>query len=365
MDIVVLDGGTTNPGDLSWAPLEALGRVTVYDSTPADCVVRSRAGRGSAHRQPASMLNRAVLDALPKLRYIGTLATGYNTIDVRAAREKGVTVCNVPLYCVETVAQLTLALLLALCCRVEQLSAVTRSGGWNDAVEATHTTAPILELSGKTLGILGFGNIGRAVAQLGLALGMRVLVHSRTQRTLPAGCTWCGFETLFETADVVSLHCPLTDETRGIVSASVLARMKPTALLINTARGALVDENAPCGCAQQRPSGRRRARRDGRGAAAPGPPAAHRQKLPDHAAHRMGFPRSPPAADRRRRRQSARVSCRAAGQRRFLTGRPCGFPPFDFFPQKRAKGEKNSRLLLSFGEEVVLKSRGKSLPQSS
>lgn len=243
MDIVVLDGGTTNPGDLSWAPLEALGRVTVYDSTPADCVVK-RARDAEALIVNRIVLNRAVLDALPKLRYIGTLATGYNTIDVRAAREKGVTVCNVPLYCVETVAQLTLALLLALCCRVEQLSAVTRSGGWNDAVEATHTTAPILELSGKTLGILGFGNIGRAVAQLGLALGMRVLVHSRTQRALPAGCTWCGFETLFETADVVSLHCPLTDETRGIVGASVLARMKPTALLINTARGALVDENA-------------------------------------------------------------------------------------------------------------------------
>lgn len=243
MDIVVLDGGTTNPGDLSWAPLEALGRVTVYDSTPADCVVK-RAQDAEALIVNRIVLNRAVLDALPKLRYIGTLATGYNTIDVRAAREKGVTVCNVPLYCVETVAQLTLALLLALCNRVEHLSAVTRSGGWNDAVEATHTTAPILELSGKTLGILGFGNIGRAVAQLGLALGMRVLVHSRTQRALPAGCTWCGFETLFETADVVSLHCPLTDETRGIVGASVLARMKPTALLINTARGALVDENA-------------------------------------------------------------------------------------------------------------------------
>ena len=243
MDIVVLDGGTTNPGDLSWAPLEALGRVTVYDSTPADCVVKC-ARDAEALIVNRIVLNRAVLDALPKLRYIGTLATGYNTIDVRAAREKGVTVCNVPLYCVETVAQPTFALLLALCCRVEHLSAVTRSGGWNDAVEATHTTAPILELSGKTLGILGFGNIGRAVAQLGLALGMRVLAHSRTQRALPTGCTWCSFETLFETADVVSLHCPLTDETRGIVGASVLARMKPTALLINTARGALVDENA-------------------------------------------------------------------------------------------------------------------------
>ena len=149
MDIVVLDGGTTNPDDLSWAPLEALGRVTVYDSTPADCVVK-RARDAEALIVNRIVLNRAVLDALPKLRYIGTLATGYNTIDVRAAREKGVTVCNVPLYCVETVAQLTFALLLALCCRVEHLSAVTRSGGWNDAVEATHTTAPILELSGKT-----------------------------------------------------------------------------------------------------------------------------------------------------------------------------------------------------------------------
>ncbi len=327
MDIVVLDGGTTNPGDLSWAPLEALGRVTVYDSTPADCVVK-RAQDAEALIVNRIVLNRAVLDALPKLRYIGTLATGYNTIDVRAAREKGVTVCNVPLYCVETVAQLTFALLLALCNRVEQLSAVTRSGGWNDAVEATHTTAPILELSGKTLGILGFGNIGRAVAQLGLALGMRVLVHSRTQRALPAGCTWCGFETLFETADVVSLALP-PDRRNARHRRRIGARAHEAhrAAHQHGARGAR-GRKRPCGCAQQRPSGRRRARRDGRGAAARGPPAAHRQKLPDHAAHRMGFPRSPPAADRRRRRQSARLSCRAAESTSFPDGPVLRFPAF-------------------------------------
>ncbi len=243
MNIVVLDGGTTNPGDVSWAPLEALGDVTVYGETPAANVVE-RAKDADAILVNRIVLSRAVLDALPKLRYIGTLATGFNTIDVRAAREKGIVVCNVPLYCVETVAQLTFALLLHLCNHVQTLSDTTRAGGWNDAIRATHTTLPILELSGKALGIVGFGHIGRTVAQLGRTLGMRVLVYSRTRRELPAGYTWCDFETLFATADVVSLHCPLNDETRGMVSADVLAHMKPTALLLNTARGALVDEIA-------------------------------------------------------------------------------------------------------------------------
>ena len=243
MNIVVLDGGTTNPGDISWAPLEALGSVTVYGDTPAECLAE-RAKDAEAVIVNRAVLSRTVLEALPRLRYIGTLATGFNTIDVRAARERGVTVCNVPLYCAETVAQFTISLLLALCCRVERLSNMTRAGGWSDAVETAHTALPVLELTGKTLGVLGFGSIGSAVARVAAALGMRVLVHSRTRRTLPPGCTWCGFETLFAESDVVSLHCPLNDETRGIVSADVLARMKPTALLLNTARGALVDEAA-------------------------------------------------------------------------------------------------------------------------
>lgn len=243
MKIVILDGGTTNPGDVSWAPLTAIGEVTAYDSTPTELVIE-RAKDAEAVIMNRIVMSRAVMDALPKLRYIGALATGYNTIDVEAAREKGITVCNVPFYCVETVAQQTFALLLELCNHTGAISAVTRAGGWNDAITMSHSSHALFELYGKTLGIFGFGNIGQTVAKLGLALGMHVIVNSRTKRALPEGCTWVDFETLFRTADVVSLHCPLNDGTRGIVHADVLAWMKPTAFLINTARGAVLDEHA-------------------------------------------------------------------------------------------------------------------------
>lgn len=243
MHIVILDGGTTNPGDVSWAPLEAFGSVTVYDTTAPE-LVTARAQDAEAVILNRIVMSRSVLDALPKLRYIGTLSTGVNTIDLTAAREKGITVCNVPLYCAETVAQQTFALLLALCNPVQKLNDAIQSGGWDSAVSMSHGTCPMFELHGKTLGILGFGNIGHAVARLGLAFGMRVLVHSRTRQPLPAGCTWVDFNALFERSDVVSLHCPLTDRTCGIVNAEALARMKPTAFLLNTARGAVIDENA-------------------------------------------------------------------------------------------------------------------------
>lgn len=243
MKIVILDGGTTNPGDVSWAPIEAIGDVTAYDATPASLVVE-RARDAEAVIMNRIVMSREVMNALPKLHYIGTLATGYNTIDVSAAREKGITVCNVPFYCVETVAQQTFALLLELCNHTGAISDVTRAGGWNDGITMSYTSHALFELHGKTLGIFGFGNIGQAVAKLGLALGMHVIVHSRTKRALPEGCEWVDFETLFRTADVVSLHCPLNDGTRGIVNAEVLAWMKPTALLLNTARGAVLDEAA-------------------------------------------------------------------------------------------------------------------------
>ena len=243
MKIVILDGGTTNPGDVSWAPLTAIGEVTAYDSTPAELVIE-RAKDAEAVIMNRIVMSRAVMDALPKLRYIGALATGYNTIDVEAAREKGITVCNVPFYCVETVAQQTFALLLELCNHTGAISGATRAGAWNDAITMSHSSHALFELYGKTLGIFGFGNIGQTVAKLGLALGMHVIVNSRTKRALPEGCTWVDFETLFRTADVVSLHCPLNDGTRGIVHADVLAWMKPTAFLINTARGAVLDEHA-------------------------------------------------------------------------------------------------------------------------
>ena len=241
--IVILDGGTTNPGDVSWAPLEAIGHVTAYDNTPAELVIE-RAKDADAVIMNRIVMSREVMSSLPKLRFIGALATGFNTIDVAAAREKGITVCNVPFYCVETVAQQALALLLELCNHTAAISDTTLTGGWNDGIRMSYTTHALFELTGKTLGVFGFGNIGRTVANIGLALGMKVIVNSRTKKELPAGCMWVDFDTLFREADVVSLHCPLNDATRGIVSREVLATMKPTALLINTARGAVLDEQA-------------------------------------------------------------------------------------------------------------------------
>lgn len=241
--IVILDGGTTNPGDVSWAPLETIGHVTAYDNTPAELVIE-RAKDADAVIMNRIVMSREVMSALPKLRFIGALATGFNTIDVAAAREKGITVCNVPLYCVETVAQQAFSLLLELCSHTAAISSTTLAGRWNDGIRMSYTTHALFELTGKTLGVFGFGNIGRTVANIGLALGMKVIVNSRTKKELPAGCTWVDFDTLFREADVVSLHCPLNDATRGIVSREVLAAMKPTALLINTARGAVLDEQA-------------------------------------------------------------------------------------------------------------------------
>lgn len=243
MNIVVLDGGTTNPGDLSWAPLERLGCLSVYGETPSDQVVER------LKNAQAVILNRIVLgreefSQLPELRYIGTLATGYNTIDTQAAREFGITVCNVPHYCETAVAQHALSLLLCLCNKVQRSSDLTKSGCWDQAVEESHRSLLPVELSGKNLGLVGFGSTGRRMAGLGLALGMNVLLYSRTQKPAPDGCRWVDLETLFRESDVLSLHCPLTEETRKLVNKERLALMKPKAFLINTARGAVVDEKA-------------------------------------------------------------------------------------------------------------------------
>ncbi len=241
MKIVILDGGTTNPGDISWEPIEKLGEVTAYDSTPAELVIE-RAKDAEAVIMNRIVMSREVMEQLPKLKYIGTLATGFNTIDTVAAKEMGITVCNVPFYCVETVAQLAFALLLALCNQVETHSAVTRAGGWEESIKMSYSTHPIFELVGKTLGIVGYGNIGRTVANLGRALGMKVLVYSRSKKELPEGDLQVDLPTLFAESDVVSLHCALNDETRGMVDRKLLRTMKKTAFIINTARGALINE---------------------------------------------------------------------------------------------------------------------------
>lgn len=243
MNIVVLDGGTTNPGDLSWEPLERLGNLTVYHETPSQLVLE-RLQNAQAVILNRNVLGREEFSQLPQLRYVGTLATGYNTIDTQAAREFGITVCNVPHYCETSVAQHALALLLCLCNKVQRSSDLTRAGHWTQAVEESHQSLLPVELAGKTLGLVGFGSTGQRMAQLGLALGMEVLLYSRTQKPAPESCRWVDLETLFRESDVVSLHCPLTEETRGLVSRERLAMMKPTAFLINTARGAVVDESA-------------------------------------------------------------------------------------------------------------------------
>ena len=162
MHIVILDGGSTNPGDVSWAPLRALGSVTVYDSTKPEEIVE-RAKDAEAVILNRNVISREIMQKLPKLRFIGLLATGYNTVDVKAAGELGITVCNVPLYCVETVAQQAFALLLELCNHTEKISAATRGGDWDKARTMSHSTHPLFELYGKTLGIVGFGHIGQTV----------------------------------------------------------------------------------------------------------------------------------------------------------------------------------------------------------
>ena len=240
--LVILDAYATNPGDLSWTPVEALADCTVHDRTsPSDVLARVRDA-------DAVMLNKAVLNAqtitrAPNLKYVGILATGCNTIDLAAARARSLVVCNVPGYSTDSVAQHTFALLLELTNQVALHSTDARSGGWSRNPDYCYWLTPQVELAGLTLGVVGFGQIGQAVARIALAFGMRVLAHRRdTTRPAPAGVEYAGLDRLFSESDVVSLHCPLTPETSGLVNAARLSQMKPSAFLINASRGPLVVE---------------------------------------------------------------------------------------------------------------------------
>ena len=244
MNIVVVDGHTLNPGDLSWEELKALGSCVIYErSTPAE--VLKRAVDAQILITNKAPLGREQIRALPRLRYIGVTATGYNIIDVAAAREQGIIVTNVPAYGTRSVAQHTFALLLELTQHAGHHSQRVRDGAWVRSPDWCFWEHPLVELDGLTMGILGFGRIGRAVGDLAQAFGMRVIsAESPRSRDLPRGVSSVGLDALFSAADVVSLHCPLTDDTRHLVNASRLARMKPTAFLLNTSRGPLVDEAA-------------------------------------------------------------------------------------------------------------------------
>ncbi len=219
--------------------METLGELTIYDDTPYEQIV-SRASDAEAVILNRCVIDRPLLSRLPKLRFLGTLATGYNSIDIKAARERGIPVCNAPDYCTDSVAQHTFSLLLSLCGHCEGQSRNLKENGWK-AAEHTAMLNPIPELSGKIFGILGFGSIGQAVAKIALAFSMKVIYFNRSLKSFP-GCTQVSLKELFQKSDVLSIHCPLTDETRGLVDKALLSSMKPNSLLINTARGAILRE---------------------------------------------------------------------------------------------------------------------------
>ena len=230
-----------NPGDLGWEPLLALGECAIHERTPPGLTVERLRGAGIAVTNKV-VLDRAVIAALPDLRYIGVTATGHNVVDIPAARERGIVVTNVPAYSTESVAQMTFALLLELAARAGHHADAVRAGRWTRNPDFCFFDYPLLELDGRTMGLVGFGRIGQAVAKIARAFGMKLLVHVRTPRPGPPDVTFVELDTLFRKSDVVSLHCPLTPETEGMVNGKRLALMRPAAYLINTGRGPLVNE---------------------------------------------------------------------------------------------------------------------------
>lgn len=240
MNIVILDGYTSNPGDLSFAPFEKLGNLTVYDSTTPQQVVERCKGHEIVINNKVP-LTKELLEQMPWVKYIGLLSTGYNVVDVEAATRLRIPVSFVPDYSTNAVAQHVFALLLELCNHVGLHTNKVTNGAWQECSRFCFWSAPLTELSGKTFGILGMGNIGQKVASIAAAFGMKVIYHSRTPKPhLPYD--WVSLEELLSEADVLSLHCPLTPQTTEIINSHTLAQMKPTAFLINTSRGPVLKE---------------------------------------------------------------------------------------------------------------------------
>ena len=242
MKIVVLDGYCLNPGDLSWEAMSSLGDLQVYDRTsPSELLERAEGAEVLITNK--TLISDKDMDALPNLKYIGVLATGYNVVDVEAAKQKGIVVTNIPAYSTRSVAQMVFAHILNITQRVEHYACLNRHGKWSDSADFSYWDTELIELDGKWMGIVGFGNIGQATARIALAFGMKVAVYtSKPQSDLPEGVIKMDLDQLFSTCDVVSLHCPLTPSTREIVNAKRLNLMKPNAILINTGRGPLVNE---------------------------------------------------------------------------------------------------------------------------
>ncbi|QYJ88092.1 D-2-hydroxyacid dehydrogenase [Shewanella mesophila] len=244
MKIVVLDGYTLNPGDLNWQGFEAFGDFSCFDRTPAHLLL-DRAKDAQVLLTNKTVLDTDIIATLPNLKYIGVLATGTNVVDIEAAKAHGVAVTNVPGYGPDAVAQMVFAHILHHTQAVAAHHHAVSDGQWSQGDDFCFTLSPLQSLKGKTLGLIGYGDIGRQVATIARAFQMQVLVNSHRPKTdLPDGVTWCDVDSLYRHADIISLHCPLTAGTEKMINAVSLAKMKPNALLINTARGGLIDELA-------------------------------------------------------------------------------------------------------------------------
>lgn len=242
MKIVILDGYTENPGDLSWEGFEALGEVTIYDRTPAE-LAAERIGDAQAVITNKTPITYETLEKCPSVKYIGVLATGYNVVDVEAAAKKQIPVCNIPTYGTTAVAQMVFALLLEICHHVGAHAAAVKNGDWTNNADWCFWNYPLIELAGKTMGIIGFGRIGKAAGRLAKAFGMRVLAFDAHEDDEGKEIAeYVSLEELYAQSDVISLHCPLFPSTQGMINKESIAKMKDGVILINTSRGPLIVE---------------------------------------------------------------------------------------------------------------------------
>lgn len=243
MKIVVLDGYTENPGDLSWSGFDKLGELTVYERTPYDKIAE-RIGDADAVYTNKTPIDREILDNCPNLKYIGVLATGFNVVDVEAAKEKGIPVTNIPTYGTAAVGQFAIALLLEICHHIGGHDKAVHDGRWENCEDWCFWDHPLMELDGKTMGIIGFGRIGQVTGRIAQALGMKVLAYDAFQNPalVNENCKYTDLNTLLKTSDVIALHCPLTPETKGIINKNTISKMKDGVIILNNSRGPLVAE---------------------------------------------------------------------------------------------------------------------------
>ena len=244
MKIVILDGYTENPGDLSWEGFEALGDLTVYDRTTDHSQIAVRIGDAEIILTNKTPVSREIMGACPKLKYIGLLATGYNVVDVKAAKEAGITVTNIPTYGTDAVSQYAIALLLELCHHIGEHSDCVKRGDWTKNKDWCFWNHPLIELAGKTMGIIGFGRIGQGTARIAQAMGMKVLAYDtyHNPELVSDTSTYASLDQVFASSDVITLHCPLFPETEGIINKDTISRMKDGVMIINNSRGPLIVE---------------------------------------------------------------------------------------------------------------------------